>query len=337
MNHCSTGGTPINRKTQYLIISMVVLALLLSSCRRFGGGEPTARPTLTSTPRSTALPPVATAVPVGAADNPLRMAFVAQESRAVTSAIADLEAALLEVSGLNLIVERVDTDAEALAALCASPNGDVTVAWLNGVAYAAAYAQGCGTAQLQIQRGERASAVSGDEARIIVTDDLEAGSVGDLSDTVFCRLGYDDLYSWLIPSLMLRTAGVTSTALEVINDYGDDAETMLADVAAGTCDAAGISASQFEALANASTRSGVRRLQESVTIPFAVLLYPEQVPLGQRSALTEALVTIGNGTRSTLLEPLLDQDGVVPAADDDFNSLRSFLNRAGIDLAEAGT
>lgn len=316
---------------------MVVLALLLSSCRRFGGGEPTARPTLTSTPRSTALPPVATAVPLGAADNPIRMAFVVEDSRAVTSAITDLEAALLEESGLNVIIERVDTDAEALAALCASPNGDVTVAWLNGVAYAAAYAQGCGTAQLQIQRGERASAVSGDEARIIVRANLEAGSVGDLAETEFCRLGYDDLYSWLIPSLMLRSAGVTSTALEVINDYGDDAETMLADVVAGTCDAAGISASQFEALADAAIRSGARTLQESVTVPFAVLLYPEQLSLGERTALTDALVALGNGTRSTLLEPLLDQDEVIIASDDDFSSLRNFLNRAGIDLAEAGT
>lgn len=316
---------------------MVVLALLLSSCRRFGGGEPTARPTLTSTPRSTALPPVATAVPLGAADNPIRMAFVVEDSRAVTSAITDLEAALLEESGLNVIIERVDTDAEALAALCASPNGDVTVAWLNGVAYAAAYAQGCGTAQLQIQRGERASAVSGDEARIIVRANLEAGSVGDLAETEFCRLGYDDLYSWLIPSLMLRSAGVTSTALEVINDYGDDAETMLADVVAGTCDAAGISASQFETLADAAIRSGARTLQESVTVPFAVLLYPEQLSLGERTALTDALVALGNGTRSTLLEPLLDQDEVIIASDDDFSSLRNFLNRAGIDLAEAGT
>lgn len=319
------------------MIGMIVLALLLSSCRRFGAAEPTARPSLTPTPRSTALAPVPSAVPVGEADNPLRMAFVAEDSRAVTSAIADLEQALLEETGLTVTVERVDSDAEALAALCDSPSGDVAVAWLNGIAYAAAYAQNCGNAQLQIQRGERANAVSGDEARIIVTDDLEATAVGDLAETVFCRLAYDDLYSWLIPSLMLRSGGVTSTSLEVINDYGEDAATMVADVAGGDCDAAGISASQFESLPNASTRSAVRTLQESDTIPFAVLVYPVQLPLGQREALTNALVALGNGTRATLLEPLLDQDGIAAVSDEDLSSLRNFLNRAGIDLAQAGT
>jgi ABC-type phosphate/phosphonate transport system substrate-binding protein len=319
------------------MIGMVLLALLLASCRRFGGGEPTARPSSTPTPRSTPLPPVPTAMPVGETDNPLLMKFVVENSRAVASAIDELEQALLEETGLTVTVERVDSDAEALAALCDSPKGDVAVAWLSGLAYAAAYAQNCGTAQLQIQRGERANAITGDEARIIVTDDLEANTVGDLAETVFCRLGYDDLYSWLIPSLMLRSGGVTSTSLEVINDYGEDVETMVADVAAGDCDAAGISASLFEEVSTSTTRSAVRTLQESVTIPFAVLVYPGGLPLGARDALTNGLVAIGNGTRGTMLEPLLDQDEITAVTDEDLSSLRNFLDRAGIDLAQAGT
>lgn len=319
------------------MIAMVLLALLLASCRRFGGAEPTARPSLTPTPRSTPLPPVPSAVPVGEGDNPLLMKFVAEDSRAATSAIEDLEAALLEESGLNVTVERVDSDAEALAALCDSPKGDVSVAWLSGLAYAAAYAQNCGNAQLQIQRGDRANAVTGDEARIIVTDDLEASGIGDLAETVFCRVGYDDLFSWLIPSLMLRSGGVTSTSLEVINDYGEDLDTMVADVAAGDCDAAGISASQLEDLPNASVRDAVRTLQESVTIPFSVLVYPVDLPLGQREALTSAIIAIGNGTRGTMLEPLLDQDEIAAVTDEELSSLRNFLSRAGIDLAQAGT
>lgn len=319
------------------MIGMVLLALLLASCRRFGGAEPTARPSLTPTPRSTPLPPVPTTVPVGETDNPLLMKFVVENSRAVASAIDDLQQALLEESGLTVTVERVDSDAEALAALCDSPKGDVTVAWLSGLAYAAAYAQNCGTAQLQIQRGERANAVNGDESLIIITEDLEAESVGDLADTVFCRLSYDDLYSWLIPSLMLRSGGITPSSLKVINDYGDDAETMVEDVATGDCDAAGISASQFESLPNTTVRSALSTLQESVTIPFAVLVYPVDLPLGQREALTNALVAIGNGTRGTMLEPLLDQDEITAVTDEELSSLRNFFERAGIDLAQAGT
>ncbi|MEP7292708.1 MAG: PhnD/SsuA/transferrin family substrate-binding protein [Chloroflexota bacterium] len=324
------------------MIGLICLALALSSCRRFGGGEPTARPTLTPTPRSTALPPVPTAIPVGSLDNPLLMKIVQPQTtrprQAITSASENLQAALLEETGLTVLVEVVESDAEALAALCDSPKGDVTVAWLSGLAYAAAFAQECGTAALQVQRGARSSAATGDEARIIVNRAVDVSSVGDLSEHSFCRLNLtlSDIYSWLIPSLMLDTAGVSATDLDAVNDY-DDAETLIAAVASGDCDAAGISASQYEELANAEARASIRTLQESVTIPFAVLLYPVELPLGQQAQLTSALVAIGNGSRSGTLSPLLDQDELSAVTDDDLSALRQFINRAGINLAQAGS
>lgn len=322
------------------MIGLVCLALLLASCRRFGGGEPTARPTLTATPRSTALPPVPTAVPLGSEDNPLRMMIVqptgAVSRQAVNNAVEDLQAALLEDTGLTVVVDLVPSDAEALAALCASPGGDVAVAWLSGLAYAAAYAQECGSVALQVLRGQRASATSGDETVIIANRGLDIGGVADLADNSFCRLGVNDLYSWLVPLIMLDTAGVPVTALGDVTDF-DDAAAMLAAVAAGDCDAAGISASQYAETVDAATRARVRTLQESVTIPYAVLVYPTVLPLGAREQLTSALIAIGNGSRSGVLSPLLDQDEIAAVADDDLSSLRQFVNRAGIDLAQAGS
>gem|GEM_PF-6408714 len=38
-----------------------------------------------------------------------------------------------------------------------------------------------------------------------------------------------------------------------------------------------------------------------------------------------------------MLEPLLDQDEITAVTDEELSSLRNFFERAGIDLAQAGT
>jgi ABC-type phosphate/phosphonate transport system substrate-binding protein len=281
---------------------------------------------------------VPTQVPVGSEDNPLHIALVAQGSseRLIESAMSDLEQALLDETQLTVVVDVVDSDAEALTALCASPGGTVTAAWLSGLAYAAAFEQDCGAAALQVQRGERSSGTTGEESRIIVRSALDVSGIGDLVDHNFCRLGYSDFYSWLVPSIMLTAGGVSPASLSEVIDY-DDPAAMLDDMAAGDCDAAGIAASQFESLASAQARARVRTLQESVMIPFLVLVIPAQLPLAQQEQLTNALVAIANGSRASVLAPLLDQEQLLVVTDDDFSSLRSFVARSGIDLAQAGT
>jgi hypothetical protein len=61
------------------------------------------------------------------------------------------------------------------------------------------------------------------------------------------------------------------------------------------------------------------------------------LPLGERELLSNALVAIGNGSRSGALEPMLDHDELTTITDEDLNPLRQFVNRAGINLAQAGT
>jgi ABC-type phosphate/phosphonate transport system substrate-binding protein len=224
----------------------------------------------------------------------------------------------------------VDSDAQALAALCNSPGGTVSAAWMGGLAYAAAFAQDCGNAVLQVQRGETDAETTGDKSRIIVNPALDVSSVGDLEGNSFCRTRFDDPYSWMIPSLMLEAAGVTTDDLLQIIDY-EDVNTLIADVANGACDAAGLASSDVEA------DSGVRTLQESVTIPYRLLVVPSQLPFGQRQQLIDTLTAMSEGAQPESLEVLLDQSGLVPVEDNDLTSLRSFISRAGMDLAQAGT
>jgi ABC-type phosphate/phosphonate transport system substrate-binding protein len=304
--------------------------LLLTSCRRLPKAGPTARPTITPTPRSTALPPIATLAPPGTQENPLHMAVVAPDAEAVGQVVINaIESAMLTQADLYVVVDLVGTDAQALAALCNSSGGTVSAAWLGGLSYVGAYAQECGSAALQVERGGT-DAETGDTARIIVNPALDVSSIGDLEGNSFCRLGYDDVYSWMIPSLMLRAAGVNSSDLLQIIDY-QDVDTLVADVANGACDAAGIASSQLDA------DSGVRTLQESVAIPYSVLVVPEQVPFGQRQQFVDTLVAMSEGAQPESLEVLLDQTGLIPIEDNDFTSLRGFINRSGIDLAQAGT
>ena len=332
----------INRKAITLTLVLLTIALASTSCRP-SAPPPTARPSPTSTPRSTPLPPLPTSVPLGSTGNPLHLVIVAPSAlegagatagASTDTAVSDLEAALLEESDLTVAIDLVETDAEALSALCASVADTVSAAWLSGLGAMTAEARNCGSVVLQVERGTRSNAATGDVAALVVASDSPITSAGDLTEKTFCRLGVADQFSWLIPTLMLRAAGVSPDALTAVLDYTDPNE-MVRAVADGTCDAAGIALSEYNDL-RVSARSSVKLLDQSITIPYAVLVYPAELPLGEQHQLTDALVAIGNGTRADLLTPLVKQDQLLAAAPADFSSLRSFLSRAKVDLAQLG-
>ncbi len=317
------------------------MLLLTTSCRRLRDAPPTQIPTLTPTPRSTPLPPVPTDVPVGTTKLPLHLTIVRPASgttpEAMDAAAVSLGKTLSTQTKLTIQIDLVDSDAEALAALCNSANGTVTAAWLNGIAYGAAYAQRCGTAGAEVERGTLASATNGDEARIYVNPDSKIASVTDLAKKTFCRISVTDLYSWLVPLIMMNTGGFTSTGdLLAIRDY-DNPSQMIAATLDGTCDAMGIAGSLFDTTASDTARTTLTLLQKSSTIPFAVLVYPPQVLDDVQQKVTNALVALGTGADAASIKPLLNQDQIAAATDGDFSSLRAFIDRAGIDLAQAGS
>ncbi|MFN8527269.1 MAG: hypothetical protein U0670_01500 [Anaerolineae bacterium] len=134
-----------------VLLGALVLILLVSGCRRITSVQPTLQPTATYTPRSTPLPTVATPPPPGDSNNPLDVIFLrppALSRSAVTSALSELETSLATSTGLTLNLRTVASGAEAVEALCASPDGPAAVAWVDGVTYAVAKAQGCGDPQL---------------------------------------------------------------------------------------------------------------------------------------------------------------------------------------------
>ena len=323
-----------------LLLLAVLLALSLVACREVRDGGPTSVPTLTHTPISTALPLVPTAIPAGTQDNPLQMVILPfgpmEEARELET---DFEESILEMSGVAVDVVLVDRHAEALAALCNSGGESVSAAWLDGITYTAAMAQNCGTPVRQVRRDRSEDLATGAPGQIIITRVLGVAQLSALRDRTFCRLGYDDLYSCLIPTLMMQAYGIDPLDyLGEVIDY-EDVESMLADIVSGDCTATGIAEPELNALIedDPDIQDGIRVVETSVAFPYNIFLVPFEVPLGARLQLVPALVDMTQDPdMAAQMRVFLGQDALRNAAPDDFADLDEFMASTGLDFAQLG-
>jgi ABC-type phosphate/phosphonate transport system substrate-binding protein len=244
-------------------------------------------------------------------------------------AAGNVQDALLEETGLVVEIELVEHDSDGVAALCDAIGGTPAVAWVSGVGYAAASAEGCGVPALMVEQGTGQRATTGEEVQIIVNRALGITEIAALAGQTFCRLGYDDLYTWLVPNLMLRAGGISEMPDAVDSP---DIEALVEAVAAGDCDAAGISASDFDEFGDDADDS-VRALSQTVTIPYAVFMYPPATTLDTRTRLVDGLMAMAE---SSDLETLLDQDGLTQVNEGDLDDLNTFLSNTGLDFARLG-
>jgi ABC-type phosphate/phosphonate transport system substrate-binding protein len=257
---------------------------------------------------------------------------------AAKSSVSDFEAAILKQSGLVVKVELVERYAEALAALCAV-SGQASVAWLNGPAYVAARAENCGTPVLQVERGSGDKSATGETGIVIVTKGKNIANLTALKGRIFCRLSNNDFYSWLAPSLALRTIRIDAlNDLKAVKDY-DSIPLLVKAVAAGDCDAAGLPTSALDDYADqiGDAKDKVTVISTTTVFPFAILMLPIEVPLGARLTLTDALVKIaGDNAGAVTMRALLGQSALKTAATDDFVDLTNFMKSTGLDFAQLG-
>ncbi len=252
---------------------------------------------------------------------------------------ADFEEAITNNAGVSIDIVLVERYASALAALCASGGGDVSVAWLDGITYRAATAQNCGIPALQVQRGGRGENATGAPGQIIISRVLGTTEISALQGRTFCRLGYDDFYSWLIPSLIMETNGIDPlTDLDDIVDY-DDRETLLQDIISGDCTATGIAEPTLDTLIdeNPDLRDGVRVVETSISFPYRVLVLPIEVPLGIRLALIPTLIDMANDPqRGEMMHVFLGQDSLRRVTPDDFEEFEEFMASLELDFSQLG-
>ncbi len=314
---------------------LLLILLALTACREEQVQGPLIASTATATPLSTALPSVATAVPPGIADNPIRMVIHPFGGRITPTQIENFQEALALDSDLVVEIIVVDRFAEALAALCDSSPTNVTVAWLDGITYHSALAQNCGEAVMQVERGGR-QAQTGDAAQIVSGRSVGVSQLRSLAGRTFCRLGLDDYYSWLVPTLIMRANGIDAARdLDAIQDFGTQRE-MINAVIDGECDAAGIAETEFEDLSG-TIRDELNLIETTPPFPYAVLVYPLSLPLGERIRLDAALLALDRDPDgSDAMRPFLGQDGLTRADDESFENFREFLETTGYDFAQLG-
>lgn len=312
---------------------LLLLCILAAGCRRIDVG-PTPIPTLSPTPRSTALPALPTTEPLGSQTNPIQMMVVIDNPAATEAELTALQTAITDATGLSVEIVAVERPAEALAALCESPEGVVSIAWLDGLTALAADAQGCGDLTLLTERQTDEETTAAHTIQIITrraTEDIAA-----LEGRTFCRVSATDLETWLYPSILLKANGLDVTRdIERTEEFASTAE-VAAAVASNDCAAAGISAATFAAL-DEDTQGDLTVLEPTLSVPYRVLVYPQQASLGIRSAIDNALGSfVGNPEQLPLLQAVLMADSVRPVTADDLESLRDALRAADLDLAQIG-
>jgi ABC-type phosphate/phosphonate transport system substrate-binding protein len=312
---------------------LLLLCIIAAGCRRIDVG-PTPIPTLSPTPRSTALPALPTSVPLGSEANPIQMMVVLSDPTAIATELTAFQTAITDATGLSVQIIAVERPAEALAAICASPEGVVSVAWLDGLTALAADAQGCGDLTLTAVRQLNDETTAAQTIQIITRRATE--SIAALEGRTFCRVSAADLETWLYPSIMLK-----ANSLDVVRDIeGTEEFASAAEVAAAVagndCDAAGISTETFAAL-DEDMQDDLTVLEPTLSVPYRVLVYPQQASLGIRSAIDNALGGFaGNPEQLPLLQVVLMADSVRPVIPDDLESLRDALRAANLDLAQIG-
>lgn len=323
--------------TRYLSLVLIFVLSLLTAC---GGGAnltPTRLPTRTPTPVSTALPSVATAIAPGLPDNPLQMYIVPVDEEAAAANEAALEESLLNATGVTLDVVLLESYADALAEFCTAGD-ESAVAWLDGFSYRAAIAQNCGDPALYVEREFDDDMRSGEPTQLIFSRTLGSTQINSLNGRVFCRLGYDDFHSWLMPTLLMAQNNIDVADLEAIVDY-EDVDSLLEAVIAGDCAATGLSDAQVAEYItdDEEVSAGVNVGDPTTPVPFAVMLYPIEVQLGARISLTEGLIDLADDEAFTeLLQPFLAQDNIERFETDDFAEFDAFIDELGLDFAQLG-
>lgn len=315
------------------------MVLVLAGCRRAQGNiGPTLQPTLTPTPRSTPLPAIAPTIAPGSPENPLRMLIQRPQSAltqtALNRAVSQLQDALFEATDLIVEIQLVDVSADLIAALCSAPVGAPTVVWIGGLGYAVAAAQNCGSPVLQGRRGRGTSARSGEEIQIIVQRDSDIVAIADLENVTFCRLNSRDVQTWMMPALIMQANGFNAADLGALVDQ-PDIDALIEAVIQGECDAAGISASDFEQFASADARRSIRALSQTAMLPLPLLMYPTGLPLNVQQALEAGVVAV-MAAEAAPLRALLGIDSVARVEMAPLETFTAFLRRTGLDLAQFG-
>jgi phosphonate transport system substrate-binding protein len=170
---------------------------------------------------------------LGTEDNPIIWVFVPSgETERVTAGAESVATMLQEETGLYFKVLVATEYAGAVEAMCADPP-EAHMSSLATFAYVMAADRGCAeAAMLSVRYGSPTY-----NGQILVRADSGITELSQLAGKTFCRPDPLSTSGWVIPSIMLRGAGVDpDTGLAEVVDAGSH-DAVAAGVYDGTCDA----------------------------------------------------------------------------------------------------
>jgi len=169
---------------------------------------------------------------LGEEDKPIIWVFVPSgETERVTAGFESVTALLEEETGLFFETSIATEYAGVIEAMCSDPP-DAHMASLATFAYVMAADKGCADAALLSVRYGSATY----NGQFLVHVDSGIGSLEELNGKTFCRPDPFSTSGWVIPSIMLKAAGVDpDTGLAQIVDAGSH-DGVAAAVYDGTCD-----------------------------------------------------------------------------------------------------
>ncbi len=341
---------PISQKglpTAALVALVLFTALVITACgapRQTGAiavqpeapgsaratDNPTRPPQVTATTAPRTPPAHLDSLPAeqpGIAGNPL---ILLAPAALAAGEIKDqwLARTLSAATGLEIRSETAESGVEAAERLC---SGEAHAAILRAPVVLTMEAQGCASpAATAIQRGETA-----ERGEIIARIDTGVASLEDLASKPFCRPDAQSPTGWVMPSLLMRLAGVDPDSdLGAVIDSGSDTDVVRRVVsrecaAGGTYEGARIPLTG-EILGLMEWTAVIGRTER---IPHDTLVLNSSVPAEIRDSLLQALISLsGSEEQQVTLLSQYGWEGFAPADRALYEPLYEALRAAGVDF-----
>jgi phosphonate transport system substrate-binding protein len=294
------------KKSLYLLMALVVVSsMLLSAC---GPAK------------------------VGTEENPIQWVFVpSREGEEITTAAAGVADLLHEKTGLYFQTFVATDYTAAIEALCSDP-AKAQMGSLATFALITAADRGCATPALIASR--RGSLTY--TGQIIAGADTGITSLADIKGKTFCAVEPTSTSGWIIPSVMLRAAGLNlDTDVNVTYAGGHDAAVL--GVYNGDCEA-GASFVDARTLIEADhpdVMEKVSVVEVSIAIPNDGVQFVNSFDPEMKKQIVDALVEIAaTEDGAAALNAAYQWDGVEAHGNEFYDPFRQLLDAAGIKAAD---
>lgn len=266
--------------------------------------------------------------PLGEQGNPIVWAIVPEtDINVMVPAMEQAVEIITERTGIVIETLVLDNYSQLINRLC---SGEIHFGALSPFSYLLAVERGCA-------QGALTAEMQGDTSyhgQILVHQDSGISSVADLAGAVFCRTSPDSKSSWIVPSLMMRAAGIDpeNDLVEIIDTVssGD----VISAIYNGDCDAG---ATYVDARIPA--QSGypdvldvVHVLTGTIQIPFSSITFSPDIPADMQIDLKGVLEDLELFNAGQVLDDLYGWEGIRKTGDALYDPLRELIEASGVEV-----